>query len=121
MNPKEYIGPHFKYREFRCKCCGKLPSNGIDLSFILRLEILRKMLGNKPIIINSGYRCPTYNKRVGGVPKSQHLYGTAADISVKGVKPSKVAEVAEEVFWNGGLGRYNNFTHVDTRGRRARW
>lgn len=121
MNPKEYIGPHFKYSEFRCKCCGKLPPNGIDPILVLKLEILRKMLGNKPIIINSGYRCHAYNTKVGGVSKSQHLYGTAADISVRGISSSKVAEVAEQVFWDGGLGRYNNFTHVDTRGRRVRW
>lgn len=79
------------------------------------------MLGNKPIIISSGYRCSAYNKRVGGAPKSQHLYGKAADIIVKGINSSKVAEVAENVFWDGGLGRYSNFTHVDTRGSRARW
>jgi len=121
MNPKNYIGPHFKYREFRCKCCGKLPSKGVDPNLVLKLELLRKMLGDRPIIISSGYRCPAHNKRVRGVPRSQHLYGTAADIYVRDVKPSKVAEVAEKVFWDGGLGRYSNFTHVDTRGRRARW
>ena len=83
INPKEYIGPHFKYDEFRCKCCGKLPLEGIDPNLVLKLEILRMLLGDKPIII-SGYRCPAHNKDVKGVPKSQHLIGRAADIIVKG-------------------------------------
>ncbi len=34
----------------------------------------------KPIVVNSGYRCPDLNKAVGGVKTSQHLVGQAADI-----------------------------------------
>ena len=45
------------------------------------LEPLRSSLGNSPIIIHSGFRCPAVNKSVGGVPTSQHLSGCAADIS----------------------------------------
>lgn len=121
MDPKQYIGPHFKYDEFRCKCCGKLPPNGIDPNLVLKLEILRKMLGDKPIIITSGYRCPTHNKKVNGAQNSQHLYGKAADIVVKGISPSDVYTLAEKVFYDGGLGRYSTFTHVDTRGKMSRW
>jgi uncharacterized protein YcbK (DUF882 family) len=121
INPKDYIGPHFKYDEFRCKCCGKLPPQGIDPNLILKLEILRMLLGDKQIIIRSGYRCPTHNKAVNGAPKSQHMYGKAADIAVMGVVPSAVAAAAEPVFLNGGLGRYKDFTHVDSRKEKARW
>lgn len=45
------------------------------------LEPLRNLL-EKPIIINSGFRSEMVNKAVGGVPKSQHLQGLAADIRV---------------------------------------
>ena len=45
------------------------------------LEVLRKRYG-KPIIINSGYRSPQLNKKIGGVPTSNHLTGCAADIRV---------------------------------------
>lgn len=45
----------------------------VDLSFI------RERFG-APIIVNSGYRCPSLNKAVGGVPKSRHQDGLAADI-----------------------------------------
>lgn len=47
---------------------------------VLILEPLRTTL-NKPIIINSGYRCKELNKAVGGVPDSHHLQGLAADIN----------------------------------------
>ena len=36
------------------------------------------------IIINSGYRSPEVNKRVGGAPTSNHLTGCAVDIRVSG-------------------------------------
>lgn len=35
---------------------------------------------SKPIIVSSGYRCPTLNKAVGGVKNSQHTLGQSADI-----------------------------------------
>ena len=41
--------------------------------------------GELPIIINSGYRSPQLNKKIGGVPSSNHLTGCAADIRVSGM------------------------------------
>ena len=49
------------------------------------LEVLREMYG-KPIIINSGYRSPQLNKKIGGVPTSNHLTGCAVDIRVTGME-----------------------------------
>jgi len=46
------------------------------------LQPARDQLGS-PIIVNSGYRCPQLNLAVGGVVKSQHLQGQAADIRPK--------------------------------------
>lgn len=43
------------------------------------LDPLREALG-KPITINCAYRGPVLNKRVGGVPNSQHITGQAADM-----------------------------------------
>jgi len=45
------------------------------------LEGVRRILGNKPILVSSGYRCPQLNKVVGGASNSQHLYGQAADFT----------------------------------------
>ena len=49
------------------------------------LEVLRERYG-KPIIINSGYRSPQLNKKIGGVPTSNHLTGCAADIRVENME-----------------------------------
>ncbi len=43
------------------------------------LQPLRDALGS-PIKVNSGYRCPSLNKAIGGASKSQHMTGHAADI-----------------------------------------
>lgn len=43
------------------------------------LDPLREAWG-QPIIVTSGYRCPTLNKAVGGKPTSQHTTGEAVDI-----------------------------------------
>ena len=49
------------------------------------LEVLRERYG-APIIINSGYRSLQLNKRIGGVPTSNHLTGCAVDIRVNGME-----------------------------------
>jgi hypothetical protein len=46
------------------------------------LEVLRERAGT-PIIINSGYRSPQLNKKIGGVANSNHTTGCASDIRVK--------------------------------------
>ena len=107
---------HFKLDEFRCKHCKKLK---LDINLLLKLEELRRFTG--PLIINSGYRCPTHNRNVSGASRSQHLQGTAADLRATRMKPSQVYTYADKVFSNGGVGRYNTFTHVDVRNGRSRW
>ncbi len=44
----------------------------------LGLDEVHELLG-QPLDISSGYRCPALNRRVGGVPASQHTLGLAAD------------------------------------------
>lgn len=44
------------------------------------LDPLREAYG-KPVIVNSGYRCPALNKAVGGEKNSQHMNGEAVDIT----------------------------------------
>ena len=39
-----------------------------------------------PIIINSGYRSPQLNRKIGGAANSNHLTGCAADIRVSGME-----------------------------------
>jgi hypothetical protein len=44
------------------------------------LDPAREAYGH-PIYVNSGFRCPLHNAAVGGVSKSQHIEGQAADIT----------------------------------------
>jgi len=111
------LAPNFKLREFECKHCGTVK---IDPELVRRLQVMRDEIG-KPIIINSGYRCPEHNRAVGGASGSQHLYGRAADIVCPGLTTAQLYKVAEKHFEDGGLGRYAGYVHVDTRGTKARW
>lgn len=83
-----------------------------------RLQLLRDLLG-RPIRITSGYRSIKYNSKIGGAPNSYHIRGMAADFIVDGMAPIEVQKYLEN--WNGGLGRYPTFTHVDIREEKARW
>lgn len=113
---------YFSKKEFACKCgkCGGYPVEP-SWDLITILEKIREHFG-VPVRINSGVRCATHNKNVGGATSSQHLCGTAADIRVDGVSPTKVAEYAETLLPNtGGIGIYPTFVHVDVRKTKSRW
>ena len=68
--------PNFKKEEFKCPCCGGY-GVGIASSLVDNLQKLRDKYGNT--IITSGYRCPNWNRKVGGASNSAHLKGQAAD------------------------------------------
>ena len=53
------------------------------------LDKIREAFG-KPIYVNSGFRCKELNNRVKGSKTSHHLYGKAADITLKSKKLNKV-------------------------------
>ena len=104
---------HFKAEEFRCKDGTKEFLWAIELLEVL--ETIRNHF-NEPVIINSGYRTPTWNTRVNGAKNSYHVKGMAADIRVKNVSPKEVAKFASEYMKNhGGVICYTNFVHVDVR------
>lgn len=74
------ISDHFTLSEMACKDGTDKVLYSTDL--LKKLEQLRAY-GGFTIAINSGYRSPAYNKKIGGASKSQHTLGTAADIVVK--------------------------------------
>lgn len=113
------LSTNFKVKEFAC-------TDGSDPIFIAPdlVNILQKIRTHfgKAVTITSAYRTPTKNKACGGTAYSQHLYGMAADIKVKGVTPKKVAAYAETLLpKSGGIGIYSTFTHIDVRSTKARW
>ena len=111
------LSDNFHLSEYECKC-GKCLETLVDMDHVAKLQQLRHDLGS-PISITSGYRCPDHNAAVGGSTHSQHKLGTATDIVVSGMKPDEVADACEKF---EGLGRYDTFTHIDSRTTgRARW
>jgi len=118
---------NFNREEFDCADGSEMPTE-VQLNIAelaVQLEIIRSHF-NAPVTINSAYRSPEHNRKIGSNDSSQHILGKAADIVVKGVAPDDVYDaieflISEGLVKEGGLGRYNTFTHYDTRGTRARW
>lgn len=113
------LSKNFKVREFKCK-------DGSDVIFVADdlVDVLQRVRDHfgKAVTINSAYRTPAYNKKVGGAQYSQHLYGYAADIVVVGVTPQKVYDFLDGLLAKtGGLGLYKNFVHVDVRTTKTRF
>lgn len=70
------LAEHFSEAEFACRCCGMVM---VQPELINKLEHLRQLAG-APVLVNSGYRCPAYNRAVGGAANSYHMQGMAAGI-----------------------------------------
>ncbi len=113
------LSANFKSTEFDCHGEGCCNSTAIDTELVDILQKIRSRFG-KAVKINSGYRCKTHNKSVGGALKSNHLTGTAADIAVSGISPTEVAAFAESIGVMG-IGLYTWGCHIDTRNEKAFW
>lgn len=113
------LSANFKVNEFACQ--DSTDTVFIAPELVAALQKIRDHFG-AAVTINSGYRTEAHNKKVGGAAYSQHKYGVAADIAVRGVAPLDVARYADLLLGNkGGVGLYKTFTHVDVRANRSRW
>lgn len=113
------LSAHFYASEFSCRCgCG---FQLVDPELITVLENVR-LHSRNPVSINSGCRCPAYNKKVGGKDNSLHLSGKAADIVIKNLSPREVYSLLNQLYPGVyGMGSYKTFTHIDVRAGFARW
>lgn len=137
------ITKFFNLEEFQCKCGCEMPDAVEDNIVNLLVPFMhppRLWLG-LVWIVTSGYRCVPYNRSKGGVPNSQHILGTAADIVVKGVPIYSLRDMLNlglkaHKHGPGGLGYYPKyggsvnrtrdrwgFLHIDLRetSRAVRW
>jgi hypothetical protein len=113
------LTPHFKDTEFACKC-GKCKEIKIDQDIVNCLEKLRSALNSDKCIVNSGYRCSAYNKKIGGSTNSKHCQGMAADVQFyKGnsiINAKAVCVMAQRLAIFGGIAYISdNAVHLDCR------
>jgi len=156
-NKDLYITPHFQLKQFLCKQESEWPKYVlVNPLLLLKLEYLIDELQKNghdvnTLFIMSGFRTPYYNKAIGNVKYSRHIYGDAADLYVdenldgviddldsNGKNSMLDAMLLHELLCEveknpenehlvGGIGKYKKnsvhtyFIHVDTRGYKARW
>ena len=122
------LSPHFVLAEFHCHDGTPVPAQALPaLRRLVRqvLEPMREKFGQ--CRVNSGFRTDSYNRKIGGEDKSQHLYhrspaDVAADVAFASGSPREwAAEAARLLRDGGGIGTYGTFAHVDNRPSRARW
>ena len=105
---------YFTRDELKCKGDGTFVANDDALD---KLERLRELMG-VPLTINSAYRSPAHNRKIGGADNSMHVQGRAFDISINGVNPKTLYRCAIQAGFTG-FGFYRTFLHVDTGGMRS--
>ncbi|HSG19271.1 MAG TPA: D-Ala-D-Ala carboxypeptidase family metallohydrolase, partial [Burkholderiaceae bacterium] len=78
------------------------------------LQELKKAVGGKPVIINSGFRSKKVNDAVGSKDSSQHRLGCAADLRVPGMTPRQVVEacIAAKVPFDQIILEFDAWTHI---------
>ena len=117
---------NFSRHEFKCHCCGGVPSDEVLLQIARPLQALRDTLNEvypgTRIEIRSGFRCKTHNKAIGGALHSRHMLGLAVDCHVPRMQPEEFAEWAAKIpeFEQSGIGVYPTWVHLDV-GRSRRW
>ncbi|MDX1389079.1 MAG: D-Ala-D-Ala carboxypeptidase family metallohydrolase, partial [Acidobacteriota bacterium] len=82
------VAPHFTLRQFLCKQGGGYPKYVVLRErLLLKLELLLEQVNAAgfecdTFHVMSGYRTPYYNRSIGNVKYSRHVYGGAADIFI---------------------------------------
>jgi len=128
---------HFNWREFLFKgASNSVHRNNTDppedkyqniVQLAGVLDKIRTQIGGRISLI-SVYRSPAYNSAIGGASSSRHMEFDAADFKVIDSGHGNAndwAAVAKQLRsageFEGGIGVYSSFVHVDTRGHRANW
>ncbi len=156
-NRHRRVSRHFRIGQFVSKQAGDWPRYVAPAPILYGklerlLAVVRARGHDAPTLhVMSGYRTPFYNRAIGNVPFSRHIYGDAADVFVDVDADGNmddlngdgrvdvgdaitlarwlesIADDEDYVPFAGGLGIYDStryhgpFIHVDARGYRARW
>ncbi|KQW43173.1 MULTISPECIES: D-Ala-D-Ala carboxypeptidase family metallohydrolase [unclassified Ensifer] len=131
---------HFQFREFlflggshnapgsACRGLNSPPQRQVWDNFEKTAKVLDELRQrlNSPLRLSSIYRNDAYNGCLSGaVSESQHKQMRAADFVAGSGTPTQwrsvLLEMRNEGFFKGGIGIYNTFVHVDTRGVNRDW
>lgn len=104
------------------KQTGAVSTSCFPASLVNVLDRMRVHFG-APVIVTSGYRSPSANRRAGGARGSYHMRCQAADVQIAGVAPSAIMRFARAQAEVGGVGAYRHTrsVHVDVGGRKFSW
>ena len=102
-----------------CPCCSAKPNDRL----LIAVSKLREMgYDHDQYPINSGMRCHSHNRAVGGSLRSWHKKGLAVDIHVPSAilrqqRKAVFSELMGDAIYVGfrGIGIYRNFIHLDLR------
>lgn len=110
------LSPHFSLAEIKSHDGQKLPKRfwaGAQRQ-AFRMERYRHAKGDRPITFLDWYRSPAENARVGGATASQHMRGTATDMTFDPGTATKIWK-AGGIGWAGpGIG-HGAILHTDSR------
>jgi len=132
-NEFNQLFPNFNLSELACNDAQNTPvPNEFISNYAQTIKVLQfiRALFDTPIIINSGYRTPEYNKAIKGSKRSLHTYDASAiDFRLKGANHGVLTHIFEALDFAqrsgmihaGGLHLYHSFVHIDFRSELARW
>ena len=92
--------------------------NASEMANLVRLaaflEEVKSVVGNKPVMINSAFRCKEVNDAVGSKDTSQHRIGCAADIRVPSMTPDEVvkAVIGSGIGYDQIIREFDRWTHI---------
>jgi len=114
------LSPHFSLEELTVTDHREFDNtpNSSEINNLKRvadlLEQVKTLIGGKPIMVNSAFRCKQVNDAVGSKDTSQHRVGCAADIRVPGMTPDEVvkAVMASGINYDQIIREFNSWTHI---------
>lgn len=125
LTPQQVIASHAKKHG---AVWNTLPPRAMWRQMVPTLRVIDRVameLGQPVADIVSAYRCPVYNATCPGAKSgSYHQANVAVDVQFSS-QPAMVAQATRSLrsrgLFQGGVGRYPTFTHIDTRGENVDW
>lgn len=90
----------------------EIDDGNMNQEFLIKLDRAREV-AQIPFKINSAYRTPEHNAKIGGKPNSSHLKGIAVDISVTDSRSRFIVLKSLIQVGFNRIGVAKTFIHVD--------